>query len=177
MKTSLDSKKTIEQIDWHDSYNLFIRGEKGYLNSRLSKGDMFYRLFLSDCCLGKACYEKCKFKYNHSSADIRIGDLWGNTYADNEYGVSAAISFTEKGDELLHKCGCNLVEHPFEIVAEGQMKKMPVKSKLYLKVMYKIRKNTTLDGVFSVIQNQDMYNRLLRYIKHPFRSIRNLLRF
>ena len=174
---SIDGEKTGEKVNWHDSYDLLMKEKKGYLNSRFSQGDMFYRLFLGDSCLGKACYEKCKFKYDQSSADIRIGDLWGNTYADNEYGVSAAVSFTEKGDELLHKCGCNLIEHPFEIVAEGQMKKMPVKSKLYLKVMRKIRKDTTLDGVFSVIQNQDMYYRLLRFIKHPFRSIRNLLRF
>ena len=59
---------------------LVNREKKSFLNTRLSQGDMFYRLFLSDACLGKACYEKCKFKYENSSADIRIGDLWGTTY-------------------------------------------------------------------------------------------------
>ena len=72
-----------EKIDWHDSYNLLVKGEKGYYNSRLSQGDVFYRLFLSDTCFGKACYEKCKFKYDRSSADIRIGDLWGRMYKHN----------------------------------------------------------------------------------------------
>lgn len=124
---SIDGEKTGDKVDWHDSYNMLIRGKKGSYNSRLSQGDPFYRLFLSDSCLGKACYEKCKFKYNHSSADIRIGDLWGKTYKDNEDGVSAAIAFTVKGDELLKQCNCTLVEHPFEVVAEGQMKGIPKK--------------------------------------------------
>lgn len=30
-----------------------------------------------------------------------------------------------KGDALLHECGCTLVDHPFEVVAEGQMKTAP----------------------------------------------------
>lgn len=127
---SIDGEKTGKKVDWHDSYNMLIRGKKGYYNSRLSQGDAFYRLFLGDACLGKACYEKCKFKYDQSSADIRIGDLWGKTYQDNEDGVSAAIAFTEKGDEVLRQCNCTLVEHPFEVVAEGQMRKTPKKKKL-----------------------------------------------
>lgn len=123
---SMDGEKTSEKVDWHDSYNMLIREKKGFYNSRLSQGDPFYRLFLSDSCLGKACYDKCKFKYDHSSADIRIGDLWGKTYKDNEDGVSAAIAFTSKGDELLHQCYCTLVEHPFEVIAEFQMKTNPI---------------------------------------------------
>lgn len=121
----VDGGQAGEPIDWHDSYEMLIREKNGFYASRLSRGDSFYRLFLSDSCLGKACYEKCKFKYDRSSADIRIGDLWGKTYADNEEGVSAAVAMTEKGDALLHECGCTLVDHPFEVVAEGQMKTAP----------------------------------------------------
>ena len=84
---------------------------------------MFYRLFLSDACLGKACYEKCKYKYDQSAADIRIGDAWGSHYKDDEKGVSAAIAFTEKDDELLQRCNCELEVLQFDVVAEGQMKK------------------------------------------------------
>ena len=128
----MDGTEHGEPVKWHESYNLLIRGKKSYLNSRLSKGDMFYRLFLSDACLGKACYEKCKYKYDQSSADIRIGDAWGNHYKDDEQGVSAAIAFTEKGNELLQRCNCQLAELPFDVVAEGQMKervkKTPVRN-------------------------------------------------
>lgn len=119
---AIDGVEKGEPVNWHDSYNLLIRGKKSFLNSRWSQGDMFYRLFLGDSCLGKACYRKCKFKYDQSSADIRIGDCWGNTYKNDEKGVSAVISFTERGHELLKRCDCELNEHPFEIAAEGQMK-------------------------------------------------------
>lgn len=64
-----------------------------------------------------------KYKYKASSADIRIGDLWGKTYRDNEDGVSALISYTKRGDEVIRSLkGITLIEHPFDVVAEGQMK-------------------------------------------------------
>lgn len=112
-----------ERNNWHDSYNQLIKERKTYYISRLSKGDIFYKLFLGDFCCNPACRLKCKYKYDKSSADIRIGDLWGKTYKDNEDGVSAAVAFTEKGKDILQACNCQLVEHPFDVVAEGQMKK------------------------------------------------------
>ena len=131
---SIDGECTGEKVNWHDSYNFLIRGKKGFLNSRWTQGDMFYLLFLSDSCLGKACYNKCKFKYDCSSADIRIGDMWGKTYKDNEDGVSAAIAFTTKGLDILKQCECTLVEYPFDIVAASQMKSMPIAPKYSSKV-------------------------------------------
>lgn len=122
---AIDGKERGEKVDWHDSYNLLIREKKSFYNSRLSQGDSFYRFFLSDACLGKACYERCKYKYDRSAADIRIGDLWGNTYKSDEDGVNAAVAFTEKGNKILCSCGCELIEHPFNVVAEGQMKECP----------------------------------------------------
>lgn len=91
----IDGEEHGEKINWHDSYDMLIR-KKSYLESRLSQGDMFYALFLGDLCFGKQCYKNCKYKYEHSSADIRIGDMWGETYKDDEDGVSCAIAFTKK---------------------------------------------------------------------------------
>ena len=122
---AIDGEEKGEKINWHDSYNLLIREKKSFYNSRLSQGDTFYHFFLTNDCLGKACYEKCKYKYDRSSADIRIGDLWGKTYKSNEDGVSAVIAFTEKGEQAIHLANCELVSHSFSIVAEGQMKKSP----------------------------------------------------
>ena len=158
---SIDGEKTGEKVNWHDSYNLLIKEKKGFFNSRLSQGDMFYRLFLSDACLGKACYDKCKFKYDNSSADIRIGDLWGKAYKDNEDGVSAAITLTEKGNNLLKECNCELVEHPFETVAEGQMKKGAIKTFLSLCVFSSLRKDARLyPNKWEIIL---LLNRILKY--------------
>ena len=79
-------------------------------------------MFLGNNCLGKACYNHCKFKYDHSSADIRIGDMWGNTYKDNDKGVTACVAFTDRGKDIIEQSNCTLVKYPFGQVAEGQIK-------------------------------------------------------
>ncbi len=119
----IDGENTAEKVNWHDSYNLLIRGKKNLVYSRFSKGDIFYNLFLNDFCCNPACQKNCKYKYDQSSADIRIGDLWGKTYCKNEDGVSALVAFNKKGDALIQQINCELKEHSFEVVAEGQMKK------------------------------------------------------
>jgi len=108
-----------KQFGWHDSWAM---GINGLPLSRWTQGDAFYKLFLGNYCLNKPCYFKCKFKYDHSSADIRIGDFWGKTYKDDERGVSGAIAFTQRGTEILESTNCHFVEHPFEVVGEGQIK-------------------------------------------------------
>lgn len=174
---SMDGEKTGEKVDWHDSYNMLIRVKKSFYNSRLSQGDPFYRLFLSDTCLGKACYDKCKFKYDHSSADIRIGDLWGKTYKDNEDGVSAAIAFTDKGNEVLHQCNCTLVEHPFEVVAEGQMKTSPVKNRLYNHVSSALKDNRkNIVKIYGILQHYRKRQKWIHRLKNPFITLINILK-
>lgn len=113
-----------KQHGWHDSWNLVLKGEKGKcITSRWTRGDTFYQMFLGNQCLGKACYQHCKFKYNKSSADIRIGDMWGKTFANEEKGVTACIVYTDKGINILQDTKCNYKEYPFETVAEGQIQK------------------------------------------------------
>lgn len=118
----IDGEKTSKPVDWRKDYDDLIK-EKTYIQSRLSCGDLFYELFLGDVSLGPQCARNCKFKYNQSSADIRIGDLWGKTYNDNQDGVSALVAFTQKGESVIGSLkDVTLIEQPFEIVAEGQMK-------------------------------------------------------
>lgn len=144
----MDGKNTSKPVDWHDSYNLLIREKKTYIQSRLSQGDLFYKLFLGDVALGPQCEKQCKYKYDKSSADIRIGDLWGETYKDNQKGVSALVAFTAKGREVVEGLqNVTLVEHPFEVVAEGQMKQNAKAKETRTAVMYLLRKGFTLNGV------------------------------
>ena len=108
---------------WHDSWQMEVSGEKGSSRSRWSSGDIFYRMFLGDVCLGSQCQKDCKYKYDKSSADLRIGDLWGKTYQEDDKGVSALVAFTNKGIDVIRELdNVTLIEHPFEIVAEGQMR-------------------------------------------------------
>lgn len=107
--------------EWHNGYCITIKGQKATYQSYRQTDD-FYALFLGDACLGKACYDSCKFKYNKSCADIRLGDLWGKKYAKNQEGVSSILVYSQKGNEILSLSNVSIVELPFEEVAEGQMK-------------------------------------------------------
>lgn len=169
---SIDGEIIGKRLNRHDSFNLLMREEKTYMRSKLSQGDMFYRLFLSDSCLGKACYENCKFKYDNSSADIRIGDLWGNTYKENENGVSAAIALTDKGNEVFRQCNCTFIEHPFDVVAEGQMKTSP-NLPSYSKDIWKILRNER-STIFQAISIINRYERAIRWknrVNHLLRMV------
>lgn len=163
--------------DKHDYYNEIDKEKRGIYNSRFSQGDPFYSLFLGNVCLGKACYDKCKYKYNHSSADIRIGDLWGKVYQDNEEGVSATIAFTPKGNVLLKECNCKLIEHPFEVVAEGQMKECPKRPACFLNVMSLLKnENVSLAEVLQLLLSYEKRERNINRLKHPMKTGGNILK-
>lgn len=144
----IEGTKTSKTVDWTDDYNELIKERITTIQSRKSQGDLFYKLFLGDLCTGPQCGKDCKYKYNQSAADVRIGDLWGRTYKDNEDGVSALVAYTEKGVSIIeHLKNVTLVEHPFNIVAEGQMKRNAKAKELQPLVMYMLRKNVPLQGV------------------------------
>ena len=173
----IDGEEHGEKINWHDSYDMLIRGKKSYIESRLSQGDMFYQLFLGDCCLGKQCYDHCKYKYNRSSADIRIGDLWGKTYNDDEDGVSGAVAFTQKGNEVLKQCNCELVEHSFDVVAEGQMKTCPQRIGAYNKILDTLKNDSkNIQDACHILTTYRKQQRQLERIKHPVRSFKNIIK-
>lgn len=130
---------------WHDSWTMVLSGDRGDYISWMSKGDYFYKLFLGDICMGKQCEKNCKYKYDKSSADIRIGDMWGNTYRDDEKGVSSLIAFTEKGYGIIQNLeNITLIEHPFYVVAEGQMKKNARHKEITPIIMFLLKHNEPL---------------------------------
>ena len=111
---------------WQDSLKLHIKGAYKDYKGGIQQKDVFYRLFLGDYCLGKACYHNCKFKMERSSADIRVGDLWGRSYVHNLDGVSAVLALNKRGNEILQRLkGVHLQEESFDVVSEGQMKESP----------------------------------------------------
>lgn len=166
---SIDGEKHGEPVNWHESYNLLIREKKGFLNSRLSQGDMFYHMFLSDYCLGKQCYTKCKFKHTKSSADIRIGDMWGDRYKQNELGITGLLVLTDKGHHIIEELNgaCTFEPQDISWVVQGQMATPPqinwtlrkwmfegLRSKMPMEKFYKffftlIRINRRLKRIFS----------------------------
>lgn len=162
---------------WRKSYTFCIKGEKDTFISRPYKADAFFCLFLSDVCLGKACYDKCKFKSDSSSADIRIGDLWGKSFSLNDEGVSAAITFTKKGDDILTRCDCVFQQIPFEVAAEGQMKTSAQRNKLYNKVHLLLSdEKTPISECLKLIVRQQRVQRVRYWVKYPIKTLSGILK-
>lgn len=162
---------------WHSSYAVTIEGDESTSCIPYSKGCTFIRLFLSDSCLGKACYDNCKYKCNHSAADIRLGDLWGKKYRSDEKGTSGAISFTQKGNEILNSIDCTLIEEPFEIVAEGQVKQPSKRSPLFRTIKVLLEdKRTSIKNIKKVLERDKKKRELKRRLMNPMKTIKNILK-
>jgi len=145
----IDGDKTSKPVNWQDEYDLLLKERSTFIQSRKSQGDLFYKLFLGDICLGPQCQKHCKYKYDKSSADIRIGDLWGATYKEDNKGVSALIALTDKGKDIVEELeNVTLIEHPFEVVAEGQMKCNAKAKAIYPLVMNALRVGVSLSNPY-----------------------------
>lgn len=173
----IDGEKEGEKVNWHESYNVLIREKKTFIQSRFSQGDKFFRLFLGDQCLGRQCYTHCKYKYDQSSADIRICDLWGKTYQDNEDGVSGAIAFTEKGAEILRQTNSTLIEHPFDVVAEGQMKTCPKMLPLRERIIACLKnEDKSVGDAVKILDDYHKRQRNINRLKHPVRTLYHIIK-
>ena len=162
-----------QSVDWHDSYNMLIREKKSFYACRRSEGDLFYKFFLGNICLGDACYNKCKFKINNSSADIRVGDLWGEKYASNELGVSAIIAFSKKAIELLRGCNIKMNDEKLEVIAEGQMKKSPNQTIKLLLTRCLLKKSLTIIQINSILSFYEILERFVSRISNPFQTLKH----
>lgn len=163
---------------WHNSYNMKIHGENGMYVKSLAQGDIFYRLFLGDYCLNEVCYSHCKFKKFNSAADIRIGDLWGQTYATNNEGYSGLIVYTKKGEEVVNN-NENLVLHKKSghIVSEGQLSTSPSKpyaSRLILHALKKEHNGWWRERL--IISISEAYQKLKKLVCSPRLVLKNRLR-
>lgn len=169
-----------KQTGWHDSWSMCIGDidEKGtgkirYI-SQWSKGDLFYKFFLGNFCLGRACYQNCKYKMSASSADIRIGDLWGTTYEHNQEGVSAVLALTEKGKEIVKGMTdyCAFEKLPESVVMEGQMRVAPPLPIVRRYVINELRKGRNLSEVFKTVS---MYYAIIGLPKRVLNKIKKIL--
>ena len=147
----LDGDKQGSPVNWHDSYNMLIR-EKTFYSRKRSEGDLFYKFFLSDVCFNKACYKDCKFKNLQSAADIRIGDLWGKKYAENEEGVTGVLTLTEKGENVLKECNVEIIPESTDVVTEGQLKNKIKRPYYYAFLLTLLRSNLKLKTIYRIVQ-------------------------
>ena len=98
-------KDNLEKIEfrskengWH-SYLCKLVYKDNYVLIPYQKSE-FGIVFLSDFLLPDTCY-KCRFRFNYVTADIRIGDYWGEKHKSNTKGVSCVLGVTENGKNIL----------------------------------------------------------------------------
>jgi NAD-dependent dihydropyrimidine dehydrogenase PreA subunit len=165
----IDDEKIGTKVDWKQSYNMIVGGEKGISQVKLTDGDMFLTLFLCNCCLGKQCYSYCKYKRANSSADLRLGDFWGGAYANNTDGVSSVISYSDKGEELLRSSDVQIMKHPLNDVIDGQMANNAIISPVYSKVMQSLKApSENIKDAYKYIKNYNMKVKFKKLLNNPF---------
>ena len=170
-----------KQTGWHDSWNMCLgeiseNGEECFrYTSRWSKGDLFYRFFLGNYCLGRACYGTCKYKMASSAADIRIGDLWGTVYEKDQKGVSAVLALTDKGKALVRELhhSCHFEQRSGDIVMEGQMRVPPARPYIRKIIIRQLANRMTLANISTVTLRlyymsflpKRAFNKLIKIVK------------
>lgn len=154
-----------KETGWHDSWVMKIPGRYA---SWFSRGDLFYKMFLGDRCLGKQCYHNCKYKYDKSAADIRIGDLWGRKYQNNEKGVNGVVCFTEKGSEAIYQLQniLHIENSTLEIVGESQMKECAHQPSSYNYVMKSLKSDKSLQEIDKEAWRLEKWDRISRKLKY-----------
>ena len=138
-----------ENVDCDNFYDINTPEKIHSYQSRWKGGDLFYKFFLGNYCLNKCCYKSCKYKRFASSADIRIGDLWGKTFAGDNLGTSGIVAFTDAGRKLLGELDrCTLQPVSNVTVAEGQMAKSPSFPLIYNRVIKQLTHGMTLRRIY-----------------------------
>lgn len=163
-----------KELGWHNSWvvKFFDSGIERY-SSNFNDGDLFYDFFLGHRCLNPACQNKCKYKYTNSAADIRIGDLWGTKYQNNEAGVTGVIAFTTQGKNILKQMSDLITIFPesLEYVAEAQMKKNAYPAPSYNYVMESLIQGKNLLHVNRVANVIDFIGYFPGKIKYYFKRV------
>lgn len=106
---------------WQDSWRIWgMRGGKEVYFSE--REDMFYKYYLRNYVNHLPCYT-CPFRAGQSAADVRLGDMWGEKYAQSREGFSAVAAMTERGLETLGRLDkVTLLPETFATVVAGQLK-------------------------------------------------------
>ncbi|CVH76451.1 F420H2 dehydrogenase subunit F [Clostridiales bacterium CHKCI006] len=84
---------------WHN-YAIKMTNSQGKTTLSKKINDPFFDLFFSKLCFNPACYS-CKLRSTFAYTDIRIGDYWGPRFNNNYTGVSAVITLSKNGENII----------------------------------------------------------------------------
>ena len=103
-----------EEAGWQDWQITYMGDEETLSFSQTNS--VFYHFFEAGYAYCLACYD-CEWRHA-SCADIRIGDYWGEKYANNHTGVSIVIAMNKSGDEFIN----NIAGTLHTILLSGDLK-------------------------------------------------------
>ncbi|MBO5887115.1 MAG: Coenzyme F420 hydrogenase/dehydrogenase, beta subunit C-terminal domain [Bacteroidaceae bacterium] len=160
---------------WQESTYIIIISKLRIWKSKMINGDLFYKFFLGNRCLNKPCYDDCKFKTINSSADIRVGDMWGKKYCTNQEGISAVITFTEKGENIVRSLSnCSIRDESINDVLGIQMRKNAQRPLSYKFVINSLKKNkplTFINFIASLIELPNKSRKKFIYITKRLKQL------
>lgn len=137
---------------WHDSWNMKIKTKSGKnFESKFSEGDLFYRFFLGNVCLNEACYKACKFKSTYSLADIRMGDMWGHKYSQNDLGITGILTFSSVGEDIISNLKIECKKEAISDVIEGQIKTALKKAYYVPLILFLLRTKYSLSFINRIL--------------------------
>lgn len=159
-----------KDFGWHNSTRVKVVGDRAIKLSPVPDKDIFFDYFLGNRCLSKACYDDCVFKQLSSSADLRVGDLWGGKYMDNEQGVSGVLALSVRGLELLKASETLFIsKEDSGTVLNAQMKKNAKRAPSYRVATFCLRHSISLRLSHALCSGIDFIyslpNRVWRKIK------------
>ncbi len=97
-----------KRLGWNN-YGISIKYDDGIEIFKKAKSHKYMKALLSDKYLNKSCYN-CKFKNEHSSADLAIGDFWAYKdiplNIDYKLGISVVICYSDVGLEVFNNIKC-----------------------------------------------------------------------
>ena len=134
---------------WH-AKTIMMKNDHKTIYNRMIQMDMFFCFYFSDVCLNSCCYN-CKYKSDRSSADIRLGDFWGEKFKTDHQGVSAMLAYNQKGLEFVDilSNSCSVSRASPEQIFFGQMINPPRRPKIREKVLRDFGNQTHIKKIFT----------------------------
>lgn len=148
-----------KESGWH-RYGIRISGTEGeYYMPSAASNDIFFKIFLSDCCKQCSCSKSnCLLRTQNCFSDLRVGDYWGDQFSGDTSGVSVIIANTEAGEKLVSEM-C-LTEQPGGIMIGDLREPNALRSE----VMSSLERKIPINEVEKIIFKETLFSRVRKIL-------------
>ena len=169
-------EKAIKNLKFRDKTNgwnqfgIKVMFEDGEEKVVVARKDNYMRLFLTNMCLRKSCYN-CEFR--ESQSDITIGDFWGidkiNNEINDDKGISVLLINTLKGKQIFEQVKEDIIFYEGfnkdEIVKYNSCIKKSVKEPAKRKTFFKDLEEVPFEKLVKKnVKKQNIIKRCLKKI-------------